>query len=98
MSSRLQLTLTHHEEWLLFLPDSLTCLAALWTPPQNGALIALSKHCPRLVSLNVALIGRVTDAGVSALSRGCRSLQALNVAGAKEASVFPFKELMPVLG
>ncbi|CAN0429678.1 unnamed protein product, partial [Ectocarpus sp. 8 AP-2014] len=37
-------------------------------------------------SLNVALIGRVTDAGVSALSRGCRSLQALNIAGAKEVT------------
>lgn len=57
------------------------------TSPQNGALIALSKHCPRLVSLNVALVGRVTDSGVSALSRGCPSLQALNIAGAKEASV-----------
>lgn len=53
---------------------------------QGGALVALSKHCPRLVSLNVALIGHVTDVGVSALSRGCRSLQALNIAGAKEVS------------
>lgn len=51
--------------------------------------MALSKHCPRLVSLNVALVGRVTDSGVSALGRGCQSLQALNIAGAKEASVPP---------
>lgn len=51
---------------------------------QNGALVALSKYCTGLVSLNVALIGHVTDVGVSALSRGCRSLQALNIAGAKE--------------
>lgn len=56
----------------------------LSAPSQNGALVALSKHCPGLVSLNVALVGRVTDVGVSTLSRGCRSLQALNIAGAKE--------------
>lgn len=55
-------------------------------PPQNGALIGLSKYCPRLSSLNVAQVGRITDGGVCALSRGCRHLQALNIAGAKEAS------------
>ena len=55
---------------------------------QDGALFALGKHCPGLLSLNVALVGSVTDAGVSALSRGCSSLQALNIAGAKEASAF----------
>lgn len=46
--------------------------------------MSLSKHCPELVSLNVGLVGRVTDVGVAALSRGCSSLQALNIAGAKE--------------
>lgn len=53
---------------------------------QDGALISLAKCCTGLVSLNVALVGRVTDAGVSALSRGCPGLQALNLAGAKQVS------------
>lgn len=48
--------------------------------------MALGKHCARLSSLNLALARRVTDAGVSALSRGCTSLQALSLAGAVEAS------------
>lgn len=58
-------------------------------PPQDGALEALGRYCPRLVSLNVALAGSVTDAGMLAISRGCTALQALNVAGAKEASRIP---------
>lgn len=55
-------------------------------PLQDGALISLAKCCTGLVSLNIALVGRITDAGVSALSRGCPCLQALNLAGAKQAS------------
>lgn len=72
------------ERALCYLP--LFLFSSSFMSRQGGALVALSKHCPRLVSLNVALIGHVTDVGVSALSRGCRSLQALNIAGAKEVS------------
>ncbi len=39
------------------------------------SLAALANACPRLTSLNVESCSRVTDAGVAALARGCRSLR-----------------------
>lgn len=81
----LKVTLRHHQHEAR-VPRTLKVLCFSAAATQDGALTALSKCCPKLVSLNVALIGHITDRGVSALSRGCRSLQALNVAGAKEVS------------
>ncbi len=70
-------------------------LVSLRNVPGVGTktIVALGKHCPKLVSLNLFRCERVANKGIEALGRGCKHLQSLNLSGLNKLTEEPMVEL-----
>lgn len=67
---------------------SLTSLCLGWCDLSDNALLVLSQKCTLLEELDVSGCGRLSDAGVTAVTTGCRRLTSLSLEGCREVSAW----------